>query len=256
MLDLLRVISHHRARLATPIRTVLKTYGEAEAERSPFSDLYTRTRAATNPPYLLIEPSKINNDEKTKVSAKSDSNQEVKEGSAPNNSETDGKDTSTSTSGSNPNGNEKVDKVAVSNTEILTAAPGESISSDSKKNIQYPSDVISISSGGSVTSGESSILNTSRVSQEPGRQSSPAKPPKQDGERSVSVLEDNILLGVALDGSKRTLPIDDEDISHSSITEEPSELASRRKGNGSTTLSKGNKDDQKPPRTTDHREKD
>lgn len=253
LLDLLRVISHHRARLATPIRTMLKTYGEAEAERSPFSDLYTRTRAATNPPYLLIEPSKINNDEKTKVSAQPDSNLEVKEGSTLSSSKPDVKDASASTSGSNPNG--KVDEIAASNTEILTAAPGESISSNSKKNIQYPSDVIS-SSGGGVTSGESSILNTSRVSQEPGRQSSPAKPPKQDSERSVSVLEDNILLGVALDGSKRTLPMDDEDISHSSITEEPSELASRRKGNGSTTLSKGNKDDQKPPRTMDQREKD
>lgn len=254
LLDLLRVISHHRARLATPIRTMLKTYGEAEAERSPFSDLYTRTRAATNPPYLLIEPSKINNDEKTKVSAQPDSNLEVKEGSTLSSSKPDVKDASASTSGSNPNG--KVDEIAASNTEILTAAPGESISSNSKKNIQYPSDVIGSSSGGGVTSGESSILNTSRVSQEPGRQSSPAKPPKQDSERSVSVLEDNILLGVALDGSKRTLPMDDEDISHSSITEEPSELASRRKGNGSTTLSKGNKDDQKPPRTTDQREKD
>lgn len=241
MLDLLRVISHHHARLATPIRTVLKTYGEAEAERSPFSDLYTRARAATNPPFLLIEPSNINNDEKTKVSAQSDPNLDVKESSAPNNS------------GSNPNG--KVSEIAASSTEILTAAPVESISSNSKKNIQYQSDVTSSISGDSVSSGESS-LNTSRVSQEPGRQTSPAKPPKQDVERSVSVLEDNILLGVALDGSKRTLPIDGEDISHPSITEEPSELASRRKGNGSTTMSKGNKDDQTPPRSTDQRKND
>ena len=37
LLDLLRVISHHRARLATPIRTVQKIYGEADLENVPFA---------------------------------------------------------------------------------------------------------------------------------------------------------------------------------------------------------------------------
>lgn len=252
MLDLLRVISHHHARLATPIRTVLKTYGEAEAERSPFSDLYTRPRAAANPPFLLIEPSKINSDEKSKVLAQSDSNLDIKDGSGLNNLETDVKDASASPSSSNPH--IKVNEVAPSNSEILTATPVESLSDNSKKSIKYPGDVLSSTSGDHVSSGESSSVNTSSVSQEPGRQN--AKPLKPDVERSVSVLEDNILLGVALDGSKRTLPIDDEDISHSSIIEEPSELATRRKGNGTTTLSKGNKDDPTPSRTTDQLEKD
>ncbi|KAE8695395.1 Mechanosensitive ion channel protein 3 [Hibiscus syriacus] len=68
LLDLLRVISHHRARLATPIRTVQKMYGEAEIEDVPFADtIFRRSRAATNRP-LLIEPSyKINGDDKVKA---------------------------------------------------------------------------------------------------------------------------------------------------------------------------------------------
>ncbi|KAF5180107.1 Mechanosensitive ion channel protein 2 protein [Thalictrum thalictroides] len=72
LLDLLRVISHHRARLATPIRTVQKVYSDADFDNIPFSEtIYSRPRAANNRPFLLIEPSyKINGDDKSKPQAR------------------------------------------------------------------------------------------------------------------------------------------------------------------------------------------
>ena len=72
LLDLLRVVSHHQARLATPIRTVQKEYSVAdmEMENIPFADpIFTRSQAAANRPLLQIEPSyKMNGDDKMKAS--------------------------------------------------------------------------------------------------------------------------------------------------------------------------------------------
>ncbi|KAF6143492.1 hypothetical protein GIB67_029661 [Kingdonia uniflora] len=81
LLDLLRVISHHRARLATPIRTVQKIYSDADMENIPFSEtIFTRPRAANSRPFLLIEPSyKINGDDKSKSrSARKNDDQDAK----------------------------------------------------------------------------------------------------------------------------------------------------------------------------------
>ncbi|MCH98364.1 mechanosensitive ion channel protein 2 chloroplastic-like, partial [Trifolium medium] len=73
LLDLLRVVSHHRARLATPIRTVQKVYSEPASENIPFGDsIFTRSRAAVNRPFLLIEPPyKVNGEDKVKPSTRS-----------------------------------------------------------------------------------------------------------------------------------------------------------------------------------------
>ncbi|KAK9163667.1 hypothetical protein Syun_004569 [Stephania yunnanensis] len=73
LMDLLRVISHHRARLATPIRTVQKIYSDADMENIPFSEpIYSRPRAANGRPFLLIEPSyKINGEDKLKSHSRS-----------------------------------------------------------------------------------------------------------------------------------------------------------------------------------------
>ncbi|KAL9660456.1 hypothetical protein QQ045_025271 [Rhodiola kirilowii] len=67
LLDLLRVISHHRARLATPIRTIQKVYTDADMDSVPFGDRNGRR------PFLLIEPRKINGDDKSKAQSRSDS---------------------------------------------------------------------------------------------------------------------------------------------------------------------------------------
>ena len=68
LLDLLRVIGHHRAWLATPTRTLLKVYSDADLENIPFADsIYNRGGVPSNRPLLLIEPSyKINGEDRTK----------------------------------------------------------------------------------------------------------------------------------------------------------------------------------------------
>ncbi|XP_074279325.1 mechanosensitive ion channel protein 2, chloroplastic-like [Silene latifolia] len=131
LLDLLRVVSHHRARLATPIRTIRKVFTEADTENVPFSESVfpgaaAAAAAAANYPFLLIEPSNKTN--------------------------------------------------------------GESRMKSSKKAVDEEK----------VDENESSV-------------------PKRDGENGANppstarpALDDNIVLGVALDGSKRTLPIEED----------------------------------------------
>ncbi|XAR73489.1 hypothetical protein NMG60_11007475 [Bertholletia excelsa] len=68
LLDLLRVISHHHARLATPIRTVQKIFSDSDLETMSFSDSTFNGGAASNRPLLLIEPPyKINGEDRTKT---------------------------------------------------------------------------------------------------------------------------------------------------------------------------------------------
>lgn len=71
LLDLLRVVRHHRARLATPIHSVQKEYIEADMENILFSDtIFTRPQAADDHPVLQTEPSwKINGDDKMKAAS-------------------------------------------------------------------------------------------------------------------------------------------------------------------------------------------
>ncbi|XP_052731833.1 mechanosensitive ion channel protein 2, chloroplastic isoform X3 [Vigna angularis] len=57
LLDLLRVISHHRARLATPIRTVQKMCSDTDFDIDPFDDtVSSRSRSTKNRPFALIDP--------------------------------------------------------------------------------------------------------------------------------------------------------------------------------------------------------
>eukprot|EP01018_Ginkgo_biloba_P040141 Gb_11686 [translate_table: standard] len=65
LLDLLRVINHHHARLATPIRTVQKIY-DSETQNVPFGD------SRSGRPFLLIESStKLNGDKVKQRSVRS-----------------------------------------------------------------------------------------------------------------------------------------------------------------------------------------
>jgi len=61
LLDLLRVISHHRARLATPIRTVQKVYGDSETQNIPFEETIFRRGVPK-----LIESPKLTVEDKVK----------------------------------------------------------------------------------------------------------------------------------------------------------------------------------------------
>ncbi|MCO5564800.1 hypothetical protein L7F22_018468 [Adiantum nelumboides] len=60
LLDLLKVISHHHARLATPIRSVQRVQEDIEPRTSPFRDM-NRSAEAQGKPYLLVEATAVSN---------------------------------------------------------------------------------------------------------------------------------------------------------------------------------------------------
>ncbi|CAK9163617.1 unnamed protein product [Ilex paraguariensis] len=236
LLDLLRVISHHRGRLATPIRTVQKIYDEADMENVPFADtIFTRTRAAVDHPLLLIEPSyKVNGEDKTKASARSIRTNEEKDSKVEAPATSDSKADAKASSSDDENTDEKVTRASSSDV-------------NSKANVSTTSDTKTPTSN---SLGGAAFEKPPLTSQESGSDRTPQA--KADGERLNSpsplarpVVEDNIVLGVALEGSKRTLPIEEEmtpSPSPSLTFAESKELAACRNGNGSP--GKDKKDDQ------------
>lgn len=106
--------------------------------------------------------------------------------------------------------------------------------------------VMQKSNSPSVSSSESSVdkagaLPITQSRKEGERMPAPvAQPPT-----SRPILEDNIVLGVALEGSKRTLPIDEGMVTPPSHAEGKEKAASRN-GNGSPTSEKDKKDGQVP----------
>uniref|UniRef100_A0A5B6ZQZ6 Mechanosensitive ion channel protein 2 n=1 Tax=Davidia involucrata TaxID=16924 RepID=A0A5B6ZQZ6_DAVIN len=262
LLDLLRVISHHRARLATPIRTVQKLYSEADIDSVPFADtIFTRSRAAVNRPFLLIEPSyKINGEDKTKASPHSVHTNEERDARVEAASTSDSKAGSTSVSGDTKM-DDKVSSASSSNASSYSKDSSMSTSDAQTPNMG--------SIGGDTlegTPGVNSENSSNGVAFEKSPESGSDKTEKfsqgkQDGERPVAspsiarpALEDNIVLGVALEGSKRTLPMEEE-MDPSPTHAESKELAACLGGNVSTPLGK---DDQTPavPTPSDQREKE
>lgn len=302
MLDLLRVISHHRARLATPIRTVQKIYSEAELENIPFADsMYNRGGVTSNRPFLLIEPPyKINGEEKTKnrtarpngerdgksttrpasdtkidpkVGATSASDSKTKE------TPTSDNNTDTKTGGTTNLDTKEVLKVGTSPTsdsKTVSKVPVRSASkTDSKVTepdaksdngsmgsaLDTPSPKSSSTkqpknaSLGHQKSSKNSTSSSSEIGADKAGGFSTASQGKQESERtpvpkpsmSKPALEENIVLGVALEGSKRTLPIEEDMASppsHAEVTE--LELAARCSGQGAPTADKDKKDGQIP----------
>lgn len=205
LLDLLRVISHHRARLATPIRTVQKIYNDSDLDGFPFADsVFTRGRAPTNRPLLLIEPNyKVNGEDKSKGqnSKKSTSKAEGKSVVAPSDFKT--KDTPTSD---------------VKTIDKVTSDAKEGVVKDKKPNLDAnirDKNVDSTLSDGKLSDKAAETENSPVTEQKPSR---PA-------------MEENIVLGVALDGSKRTLPIEE---GMDTASAEVKELSKSVSGKGST----------------------
>ncbi|KAL4367277.1 hypothetical protein GQ457_05G008260 [Hibiscus cannabinus] len=275
LLDLLRVISHHRARLATPIRTVQKLYGDPDLENIPFADsMYNSDGAASNRPLLQIEPSyKINGEDRTKgrssrpageqdgkttdnkagMTLKPDSKSkgtpsvepkvDAKIGEIPN-SETKEEFKATSESTSDPRTDDKVPLKSpiksapkTSSKAAETSSPNQKVPdtmsdnmlknkkvTDKQQKIARPS---SKSDNPSVSSPETGGSREQFQSKQEGETPPVSQPPKVRPD-----FEENIVLGVALEGSKRTLPIEERLIPSAA---DAKELASAsRNGNGST----------------------
>ncbi|KAL6959490.1 hypothetical protein U1Q18_039640 [Sarracenia purpurea var. burkii] len=307
LLDLLRVISHHRARLATPIRTVQKIYSDSDLENIPFSDsVFTRGRAtASNRPLILIEPSnKINGeDNRTKPQARSmrtngeqdskaaavrpspDGNTDANGGAKPM-PQSKAKETTTDSGVrempksdtkigpktqeiQNPdNKGDNTDVASTSDRKVsdeVSSSDSKTLDSNSTPNIsstkqpkktgsgnaQQKSTVHNSSASFPETRGEKpddfpsspqSKQESERLPQPPISRSSELPQPPISRPR----MEENIVLGVALEGSKRTLPIE-EGMGLSPTQAEAKELAKSSKGNGSFSAAEKDKKDGQLP---------
>lgn len=300
LLDLLRVISHHRARLATPIRTVQKIYSDADLENIPFADsIYNSGGVASKRPLLLIEPPyRINGEEKVKAqnrssrtgeqdskttgrptpdakASKSDSKSKETSADDPkadaNTGETlqksEIKDSSASAASISDNKiGEKViakstsksaprtdAKIAVAETSPSDHKTQDAVSvnstqnkSTSDKKQQKIANLGSIGQNASTVSaigtGIEKAVGVSESSQPKQDGVLESSQPKQAGDRlSRPALEENIVLGVALEGSKRTLPLDEE-MDSLPTPADAKELAASRNGNGSLTAEKDKKE--------------
>ncbi|KAF3793982.1 Mechanosensitive ion channel protein 2 [Nymphaea thermarum] len=234
LLDLLRVISHHRARLATPIRTVQKIYGDADIENIPFSEtIISRAGVNNSRPFLLIEPSSRSNaDERAKArSTRTSEENDVKsqnpeaksalsEGGAQGGSENKQGNKKARDQGkvdATPGTNIPSTSTASQSVKAGTGAPDSMAlnSKDSTRVAEKPVATVSDNSGDKMD-GSTTSISHAKLEGEKGAASPPT---------ARSALQDNIVLGVALDGSKRTLPIEDE------VKE--NELAALRNGNNS-----------------------
>ncbi|XWS21403.1 hypothetical protein CRYUN_Cryun30bG0052300 [Craigia yunnanensis] len=264
LLDLLRVISHHQARLATPIRTVQKIYSEAEIEDVPFAEtIFRRSGAATYRPLLLIEPSyKINGDDKVKGSAHANEEKDsMEEASSTSDSKANTKSGSTSIIDS------KGDKVRTSSTNnscssskvsLVEAQSGNPVPDGSvevnydKQFSESRDETWKATSSGRVVISEKSPGANPQSAKEGSEIPLGVSQAKQDVDKSVALpsiarpsLEENIVLGVALEGSKLTLQIEEE-IGPSTLSTESKELGAHQTGSGSHLVGKDNKDGQMP----------
>ncbi|XP_057729149.1 mechanosensitive ion channel protein 3, chloroplastic-like [Arachis stenosperma] len=249
LLDLLRVVTHHRARLATPIRTVQKIYSEADSENIPFGDtIFTRSRAAGNRPYLLIEPPyKVNGEDKPKPSARSTRPNEEKDAKVDETlmSDPKGDENSVVTSTTSPGVSSKDKSKTASEAQSQNLGSNGSVEKTSKT-LQPKKENANAGKGVTVplskNLAQSAVPETSPVTSHESSKgettSASPSPLKQDEEKSAvsspsirPSLEDNILLGVALEGSKRTLPIEEE-MTPLPIPGESQEFAVQRNGSG------------------------
>ncbi|KAG5007738.1 hypothetical protein JHK85_026280 [Glycine max] len=284
LLDLLRVIGHHRARLATPVRTLQKIYSDADLENIPFADSTFGRGAGTVPnrPLLVIEPSyKINGDDKKSRSARPAVDQDNKTATRTKvdtegdnkvvtpNSDANGNSKTVVTPNSDANGNSKTVVTPKPDPEVGENKPLKSDSS--RENVEVPESpskskvtglVVDNSAQKDVDVKQAKVHTTKNtkpnIDSDNVVSSSSTNnadktggfntnmPMKQQGEKkpaaqphaSRTVLEENIVLGVALEGSKRTLPIDEE--IDNVTSREAKEMAALQSGNGSPKAPDGN----------------
>lgn len=204
-MDLLRVISHHRARLATPIRTVQKMYGDVDLENAPFADtIFTHDRRPVRSPlYLIDSTSRFNGDEKTKKRASPIVNMEPLKTTVV---ASDKKSTNPASEGEASPSNRKFNQELSSEEPLQNNTEGKQSGKKSSK------------SRDNQTKGSTTANSKGTAASVASEKKKPSSGQKNESEILGGVsqatkrpnLEENIILGVALDGSKRTLPIDEE----------------------------------------------
>ncbi|KAK4261391.1 hypothetical protein QN277_004395 [Acacia crassicarpa] len=245
LLDLLRVIGHHRARLATPVRTLQKIYSDADMDNNiPYLDsVFSGTASVSNSPIIIEPPYKIKADDTTKSRSTRPSN------------EGDDKKTATQTKVRETHSDSKADVEAVisnsdANGNLKVAVTTEhEPNSMLKENLEAPHMSASNSKvsefGANNSTEENADVKQSNKNAVKGGGRPKNMPTKQKDERkpaetrmSRPVLEENIVLGVALEGSKRTLPIEEE--TDSSTAREAKEMAAQ---SGNRSLIAGNGED-------------
>ncbi|XP_042376289.1 mechanosensitive ion channel protein 2, chloroplastic-like isoform X1 [Zingiber officinale] len=235
LLDLLRVISHHRARLATPIRTVQKIYGDSEIENIPFAESVFRRSAAVNRPFLLIDSeSRINGDDKAKLRATPRVNEDQ---SSKTNTPSEPKYNSTAESATSDDFDKNQEKVAY--PEDVSPKSNKDFTASLHSNFPSSSQMESLDSlhTASKAGNQKPTMMESTHEQIDVKSESGVQAVKQVARPAY---EDNIVLGVALEGSKRTLPIE-EGIGPSSTQLEANEFAAERNASMSATSSKESK---------------
>ncbi|XP_044438441.1 mechanosensitive ion channel protein 2, chloroplastic isoform X4 [Triticum aestivum] len=190
LLDFLRIIGHHRARLATQTRTVQKSYGNADIDNIPFGEeMYTRVRGRP----LLIDTSAKVSEGKPKSRSTSREDQRVK----------------TSASAETRVGSPDSASVSNSDKKEQKKMVSEDGPMKNSKNDHGMSTQASLAGKGEPRGSE--------ATERQGDGSVSLPNPKKE---SRPGLEDNIVLGVALDGSKRTLPIEQGTDPHASESEQ------------------------------------
>ncbi|KAK9949390.1 hypothetical protein M0R45_004915 [Rubus argutus] len=250
LMDLLRVISHHKARLATPIRTVQKMYSDTDLDSIPFAGFNINGEDKKRSRSVQTSGER---DGKATVRPPPDSKVDAKVGATSvfdsKFSETPSSDTKGDTR--TPNLNTKEDpKASKSSTSDPKVAE---ISSDHLTKKMSGGKQLNNASGNVIQSTSSNPTPSSSASDSDKTGGSMTSPVKPEGEKmsgaepptSRPALEENIVLGVALEGSKRTLPIEEGMASPSSHAD-ANDLASFRKGNVSSNTDKGKKNDQVP----------
>lgn len=257
LLDLLRVISHHRARLATPIRTVQKVYSDAEMDNIPFSDTIV---THVNRPLLLIEPpQRINGEDKAKVHATPRPNEEQAAKSTESSSSSEPKpctviDGTVQSSSEKqqqvrstplPNEEQALKSTASSEPKPTTVIDGTAQSS-SEKQQQKKTNSAEIrpksnkrdSKSQLEGSEKSSLVETAsdpvEVTAPPAVKNENEKPMASSPSVARPAYEQNLVLNVAIEGSKKTLPIEEEEIKPVPLPVEASEMAGSRSSNGSS----------------------
>lgn len=278
LLDLLRVIRHHRARLATPIRTIQKVYDDVDLDSISFPDtIFSRAGPASRRQLLLLEPShKINGEDKSKSQARSvrtsgeqesgstgqtnsttkadnkvrgpsarelntkenprSGNKDEEKVAETLNAESTDENKAVGASKSNP----KSDGKATVKSVATPSSKSESSTADSTLSDVKPS---GLAPGGSVSeNSESHGVNEKLSGAVSGSHSKQAEKSASESPKSAPAsLEENIVLGVALEGSKRTLPIEEE-LDSPPTSAEAKELATRRNGHGNSSSQKDEKD--------------